>query len=66
MSAQKVPKQKVTFSLFAPEAESVLVVGDFTAWEQARLELKKFRGGLWKRAVSLRPGEHQYRLLVDG
>jgi 1,4-alpha-glucan branching enzyme len=66
MSAQRMPKQKVTFSLIAPEAESVQVVGDFTDWEQEPLDLKKFKGGVWKRTVSLEPGEYEYRLLVDG
>ena len=66
MSAQKMPKQKVTFSLIAPDARIVQVVGDFTEWENDPLELKKFKDGVWKRTVSLEPGEHQYRLLVDG
>jgi 1,4-alpha-glucan branching enzyme len=66
LSAQKLPKQKVTFSLLAPEAQSVLVAGDFTAWQQAPVELKKQKDGIWKKTVSLEPGEHQYRLLVDG
>ncbi|HLX69091.1 MAG TPA: isoamylase early set domain-containing protein [Verrucomicrobiae bacterium] len=66
MSAQRMPKQKVTFSLIAPEAQSVQVAGDFTDWEQEPLDLKKFKGGVWKRTVSLEPGEYEYRLLVDG
>ena len=59
-------KQKVTFSCFAPEAKSVQVAGDFTAWQQAPLMLKKAKDGLWKRTVSLAPGKYAYRLLVDG
>jgi 1,4-alpha-glucan branching enzyme len=66
MSAQQMPKQKVTFTLIAPQAQSVRLAGDFTDWQQAPLELKKFKNGLWKATVSLTPGEHQYRLLVDG
>ena len=66
MSAQTMPKQKITFSLNAPEAQSVQVAGDFTHWQQAPLELKKSRNGIWKKTISLEPGEHQYRLLVDG
>ena len=61
-----MPKQKVTFSLVAPEAQTVQVVGDFTDWEQEPLDLKKFKGGVWKKTVSLDPGEYEYRLLVDG
>ncbi|HEX4263288.1 MAG TPA: isoamylase early set domain-containing protein [Verrucomicrobiae bacterium] len=66
MSAQRLPKQKITFSLIAPQAQSVLVAGDFTDWDAEPIELKKQKDGVWKKTVSLDPGEHQYRLLVDG
>ena len=59
-------KQKVIFSYFAPEAQSVQVAGDFTAWQQTPLSLKKSKSGLWKKTVSLAPGRYAYRLLVDG
>ena len=59
-------KQKVTFSLAAPQAAAVLLVGDFTGWEQSPVALKKLKGGLWKTAVSLSPGTYEYRFLVDG
>lgn len=66
MSAKKMSKQKVTFSLVAPEARSVQVAGDFTDWQEAPLDLKRQKDGVWTKTVSLEPGEHQYRLLVDG
>jgi len=66
MDKQKTPKQKVTFTYAAPEAESVLLAGDFTGWQQAPLSLKKDKTGTWKKTVSLAPGSYQYRLLVDG
>jgi 1,4-alpha-glucan branching enzyme len=64
--SQKTGKQKVTFSYKAPNAESVLVAGDFTGWQQAPLILKKDKTGLWKKTVQLDPGKYEYRLLVDG
>ena len=66
MDKQKTPKQKVTFTYSAPEAESVLLAGDFTGWQQAPLSLKKDKSGTWKKTVSLEPGRYEYRLLVDG
>ena len=59
-------KKKVTFSIVAPEAKSVQVAGDFTGWQQSPLDLKKAKAGVWKRTVSLPPGRHAYRILVDG
>jgi 1,4-alpha-glucan branching enzyme len=62
----KQTKEKVIFSFTAPEAKSVLLAGDFTGWQQAPLELKKAKSGIWTKTVSLAPGRYEYRLLVDG
>ena len=59
-------KQKVTFAYKAAEAQSVMVVGDFTGWQQAPVELKKDKAGVWKKTILLPPGRYEYRLLVDG
>ncbi len=66
MSNQKVPKQKVTFSYHAPAAQSVLLAGDFTGWNDAPLKLTRQKSGLWKKTLSLPPGRYEYRLVVDG
>lgn len=62
----KTNTEKVTFSFKAPEAQSVLLAGDFTGWQQAPVELKKDKSGTWKKSISLPPGRYEYRLLVDG
>ena len=62
----KQNKQKVTFTYNGAEAKSVMVVGDFTGWQQAPMELKKDKSGVWKKTVTLPPGRYEYRLLVDG
>lgn len=66
MAKQLSMKQKVTFSYTAPEARTVLVAGDFTGWQQAPVSLKKDKSGVWKKTVSLPPGQYEYRLVVDG
>ena len=66
MPKQKIAKQKVTFTCTAPGAQSVLLAGDFTGWEQSPISLKKLKSGLWTTTVSLAPGRHEYRFLVDG
>ncbi len=64
MRVQTTKRQ--TFSLVAPEAQEVLLAGQFTDWEQHPLRLKKGKDGVWKATVSLEPGKHEYRFLVDG
>ncbi len=62
----KTLKQKVTFSLRAPQARTVQLAGDFTGWRESPIALQKQQDGVWKKTVSLPPGTYEYRLLVDG
>jgi len=57
---------KQTFSITAPAAMSVMLVGDFTHWQEKPISLAKHQGGVWSAAVELPPGTHHYRFLVDG
>lgn len=66
MSTTKLPKQKVTFSILAPEARSVKLVGDFSGWEENPVDLKKLKSGQWKATLPLAEGRYEYRYLVDG
>src|SRR2546423_14168322 len=66
MRTNTTPKQKVTFSLLAPEALSVKLVGDFSNWEDQPVDLKKLKNGRWKATLALTEGRHEYRYLVDG
>ncbi len=66
MPKEKTAKQKVTFSYKAPGAQTVLLAGDFTGWQQAPLAMKKDKSGTWKKSLSLPSGRYEYRLLVDG
>lgn len=50
----------------APEAQSVLLAGDFNSWNPEANPLKKTSNGLWKTNVNLSPGRYEYRFLVDG
>ena len=66
MAKPKVAKQKVSFSFRSPSAQTVLLAGDFTGWDQAPVALKKDKAGVWKKTISLPAGRYEYRLLVDG
>lgn len=56
----------VSFSLKAPDAQSVYLAGDFNNWyidEAWRLQRVN---GHWETNVKLKPGMYQYRFIVDG
>ncbi len=64
----KSPKSsaKQSFHFTAPDATSVLLVGDFTQWQQHPVSMRRDKHGLWTASVELPPGRHTYRFLVDG
>ena len=66
MARQMEVPSKQTFRFSAPEAMSVLLVGDFTHWQKRGIPMHKSKDGIWVATVELPPGKHTYRFLVDG
>lgn len=62
----KEQTKKETFQIVEPGATNVLLVGDFTDWDNNPIPLKRQKDGVWKATVPLQPGPHEYRFLVDG
>jgi chromosome partitioning protein len=60
-----VSSQEVTFAFEAPEAEHVLLVGDFNDWTLDGSEMQPI-GGVWTKVITLGPGRYRYRYVVDG
>jgi 1,4-alpha-glucan branching enzyme len=54
----------INFFCEAPNAKSVQLEGDFSAW--ARLKMQRRVDGWWFLQVPLTHGHHQYRFVVDG
>nr|MBF0223032.1 isoamylase early set domain-containing protein [Desulfobulbaceae bacterium] len=54
------------FSLFAPDASEVFLIGDLTNWNTTEFKMRKFKDGNWKKMVTLKPGRYEYLFLVDG
>jgi 1,4-alpha-glucan branching enzyme len=52
-----------TFRLKRPEADSVSVMGDFTAWKPVPM---RRQGGTWVARTPLEPGLYHFGFLVDG
>lgn len=64
--AKTVKKKKETFSIVAPDAADVQLVGDFTDWQKNPIGLRRLKDGTWKTTITLDPGAHEYRFIVDG
>ena len=64
--SMKRDHKKTTFKFIVPEAQSVLLAGDFNSWDPKTHPLKKFSDDMWKVNLNLSPGRYEYRFLVDG
>jgi 1,4-alpha-glucan branching enzyme len=58
--------RKQTFTITAPGALSVQLMGDFTHWQEHPISMKNDDKGVWRTTVELAPGTHHYRFFVDG
>lgn len=55
----------VEFTLTAPNAHSVAVVGDFNNWNPTAAQMRKRPNGEWAVTLQLPAGRHVYKLIVD-
>jgi 1,4-alpha-glucan branching enzyme len=63
---EKPKRRRVSFSLEAPKAREVILVGDFNDWSLKKHAMTKNSNGLWTKAVMAPPGQYEYKFLVDG
>ena len=55
------------FSINAPRAKEVYIVGDFNHWKiNEASRLAKLDDGSWHKKFSLTPGKYRYKFVVDG
>ena len=65
-SAATATTREVPFTVRAKGASEVVVTGDFTQWSRDGIRLRKGPNDEWRTVLELEPGEHQYRLVIDG
>lgn len=58
--------KRASFTLFAPGAREVTLAGDFNNWSAKQTPLRKEKNDMWKTEISLFPGRHEYKFVVDG
>jgi chromosome partitioning protein len=55
------------FSINAPRAKEVYIVGDFNHWKMNEASrLSKLEDGSWQKKFTLNPGKYRYKFVVDG
>jgi len=56
----------IELKLNALHAKAVAVAGSFNNWSPTRTPLRKTSNGHWEVKITLPPGHHEYRFVVDG
>ena len=62
----QLKRKRITLSIEAPYAETVLLMGDFNQWNEKKHPMKKGNHGMWEKIIMVPPGRYEYRFLVDG
>ena len=61
------PVCKVTFTVDAPEAKGVYVVGDFNDWDIEATPLSRLKNGTFKGTLEFKTGiSYEFRYYIDG
>lgn len=68
---REVPKlseslKESIFTIQAPEAKEVHLVGDFNGWRVGNESFMQQNNGRWVKKMPLNPGSYHYRFVVDG
>jgi chromosome partitioning protein len=64
---KNLPKlNELVFSITAPEAKAVHLVGDFNNWQLDETSTMSANNGAWTKRLPLTPGKYHYRFVVDG
>jgi 1,4-alpha-glucan branching enzyme len=56
----------IRFTVLAPGAKQVSLVGSFNGWAKGATPMKIQGGALWSVIVPLEAGEHTFMYLIDG
>lgn len=64
---QESTEREAVFSISAPSAKDVYIVGDFNHWKMNEdSRLSRLEDGSWEKKFALSPGKYRYKFVVDG
>lgn len=59
-------RRKMRFQVKAEKGSSVFLAGSFNNWDPNAITLKQNGDGLYSTSVSLPPGRHEYKFIING
>ncbi len=65
-SSTEPASRSIGLAVVAPEAKTVVVVGEFNNWSLERHPLQRMDRETWHITLQLPPGTYQYKFVIDG
>lgn len=62
----KTTREVVLFRFRNATAKAVIIAGIVGDWHPSFTSMEKYGKGVWQKYLHMSPGEHKYRLIVDG
>ena len=62
---KKLKRKKIKFVHYSPNAQKVILLGDFNGWREKIHPMKKSKEGIWEKNLFLYPGTYEYKFKVD-
>lgn len=59
-------RKKASFSIEAPAAEKVFLMGDFNNWDPKAHPMKNDGNGFWTKSLFIPSGKYEYKFIIDG
>lgn len=56
----------IVIRYYNPDAEYVMIAGNFNDWDPESLEMYEIGDGWWEAVLELKPGVYQYKFVVNG
>ena len=63
---QETAAKATEIRIQAPDAQEVFLAGSFNDWNPSTTRMERDSDGSWVATVSLTPGRHEYKFVVDG
>ena len=66
MKTKKLQRHAVRIEFHHEQAQAVFIAGTFNDWHPSVTPMIALGEGRWAKELSLPPGRHEYRFVVDG
>ena len=65
-SAPSSKRRRISFTANFPNADRVVLMGEFNDWSPKKHPMSLSDEGIWQKIVFLYPGTYEYKFIVDG